>query len=108
MATHLLPDDPAAGTCRVLHLLGANYVGRHRRPHNPPLSQAGALVLEPGATSPSSVIRQIDPSRALVRHVGTCDDHLVAIDDLRPFVDGRRVRVGYDFSGADFSGASAA
>jgi hypothetical protein len=100
MATHLLPEDLVPDSHRVLHLMGPNYQGRHRSPHQPILSQAGALVLEPGATAPSSVIRQVDATRALVRHVGTCDDHLVALDDLRPFVDGQRVRVGYDFSGS--------
>jgi hypothetical protein len=97
MASHLLPDELVPDSHRVLHLLGANYQGRHRSPHHPPLCQAGALVLEPETTTPSSVIRQVDAARALVRHVGTCDDHLVAIDDLRPFADGRWVRVGYDF-----------
>ena len=100
MATHLLPEDLVPDCHRVLHLMGPNYQGRHRSPGQPILSRAGALVLEPGATVPSSVIRQVDASRALVRHVGTCDDHLVALDDLRPFADGDRVRVGVDFSGA--------
>jgi hypothetical protein len=100
MASHLLPDDLVPDSHRVLHLLGANYQGRHRKPCNPPSCQAGALVVEPDSTRPSSVIRQIDADRALVRHVGTCDDHLVTIDDLRPFADGSRVRVGFDFSGA--------
>lgn len=100
MAMHLLPEDLVPDCHRVLHLMGPNYQGRHRSPGQPILSQAGALVLEPGAIVPSSVIRQVDATRALVRHVGTCDDHLAVLDDLRPFADGARVRVGYDFSGA--------
>jgi hypothetical protein len=100
MATHLLPDDLVPDSHRVLHLLGPSYTGRHRRPCNPPSCQAGSLVVEPASTRPSSVIRQVDGNRALVRHVGTCDDHIVPIDDLRPFADGSRVRVGYDFTAA--------
>jgi hypothetical protein len=100
MASHVLPDHHVPDSNPVLHLLGANYEGRHRKPCNPPSCQAGALVVELGSKRPSSVIRQVDADRALVRHVGTCDDHLVTIDDLRPFADGSRVRVGYGFAGA--------
>jgi hypothetical protein len=50
-------------------------------------------VLEPDGPTPSSVVRQIDAVTALVRHVGTCDDHPVRIDELTAFADGVRVRV---------------
>jgi hypothetical protein len=100
MANHLLTDDQLPDSPVALHLLGANYQGRHRSAHHRPLCQPGALVLEANTTMPSSVIRQVDATRALVRHIGTCDDHLVAIADLAPFADGERVRIGYDFSAA--------
>jgi hypothetical protein len=98
MAAHLLTDDRLDETGEVLHLSGANYRGRHRSASHQATCQPGALVLEPGAGTPSSVIRLVDAARALVRHVGTCDDHVVAIDVLTPFADGRRVRIGCDYS----------
>jgi hypothetical protein len=79
-------------------LSGLNYRGRHRSPHYQSICAPGALVLEPTGPTPSSVIRQIDAVTALVRHVGTCDDHPVKIRDLVPFADGARIRVGADFS----------
>ena len=66
-------------------LSGLNYRGRHRSPHYASLCSPGAMVVEPSGPVPSSVIRQIDAVTALVRHVGTCDDHPVKIGDLRPF-----------------------
>jgi hypothetical protein len=95
-----MTDDRLPDFQVTVHLLGANYQGRHRSAHHRPLCQPGALVLERDTTLPSSVIRQVDDTRALVRHVGTCDDHVVAIADLVPFADGARVRIGYDFSSA--------
>jgi hypothetical protein len=68
-------------------LSGLNYQGRHRSPHYADVCRPGALVVEPGAPTPSSVIRQIDAVTALVRHVGTCDDHPAAIRDLVSFAD---------------------
>jgi hypothetical protein len=66
-------------------LSGHNYQGRHRSPHYTSICRPGALVVEPSGPSPSSVIRQIDAVTALVRHVGTCDDHPVRIRELLPF-----------------------
>jgi hypothetical protein len=68
-------------------LSGLNYQGRHRSPHFADVCRPGALVVEPGAPTPSSVIRQIDAVTALVRHVGTCDDHPAPIRDLVSLAD---------------------
>ena len=73
------------GTTARAALSGLNYQGRHRSPHYADVCRPGALVVEPGAPTPSSVIRQIDAVTALVRHVGTCDDHPARIRDLVPF-----------------------
>jgi hypothetical protein len=75
------------GSGRRATLSGLNYQGRHRSPHYADLCRPGALVLEPGAPTPSSVIRQIDAVTALVRHVGTCDDHPTPIRDLVSFAE---------------------
>ena len=96
MAAHLLTAEELFSSPRV-RLAGANYRGLHRSAARRGLWEAGALVLEPSSSVPSSVIQQIDSVTALVRHVGTCDDHPVALADLRPFADGARVRVGSDF-----------
>ena len=71
-------------------LSGLNYQGRHRSPRYQSLCTPGALVLEPDGPTPSSVIRQVDAVTALVRHVGTCDDHPVRIADLVPFAEAAR------------------
>ena len=96
VAAHLLAEAQALGTPRV-RLSGPNYRGVHRSAASYPQVVPGALVVEPGSRVPSSVIRQIDAGTALVRHVGTCDDHPVSLTDLQPFADGLRVRVGADF-----------
>ena len=96
MAAHLLSDEELFTSPRV-RLAGANYRGTHRSAARRGIWDPGALVLEPASAVPSSVIVQIDARNALVRHVGTCDDHPVALADLRPFADGSRVRVGSDF-----------
>jgi len=80
--SHVIPSTTARAT-----LSGLNYQGRHRSPHYADVCRPGALVVEPGAPTPSSVIRQIDAVTALVRHVGTCDDHPAPIRDLVPFAD---------------------
>ena len=96
MAAHLLPEDEALRAPRV-RLAGANYRGLHRSAVRRGVWEPGSLVLEPASQVPSSVIVQVDASTAVVRHVGTCDDHPVALADLRPFADGARVRVGSDY-----------
>ncbi len=96
MAAHLLAEAEALEIPRV-RLAGQNYRGAHRSAASYPLVVPGALVIEPSSRVPSSVIRQIDARTALVRHVGTCDDHPVPLADLQPFADGQRVRVGADF-----------
>jgi hypothetical protein len=96
MAAHLLAEQDLFSSPRV-RLAGANYRGQHRSAPRPGTWAPGSLVHEPASQVPSSIIVQIDARTALVRHVGTCDDHPVALDDLRPFADGARVRVGSDF-----------
>ena len=96
MAAHLLAEAEALAAPRV-RLAGPHYRGAHRSAAYYPLITPGALVIEPSSRVPSSVIRQIDASTALVRHVGTTDDHPVPVADLQPFADGLRVRVGADF-----------
>jgi hypothetical protein len=96
MAAHLLAEVDPRIAPRV-RLSGPNYHGHHRSAVQRVVGQPGALVLEPASDVPSSVIGQIDAVTALVRHVGTCDDHAVALATLRPFADGCRVRVGADF-----------
>jgi hypothetical protein len=98
MAMNLLMNV-AGDTGSRLTLSGLNYQGRHRSPHFASICRPGTLVLEPDGPTPCSVIRQIDAVSALVRHVGTCDDHPVRIDQLTPFADGERVRVGFGASG---------
>jgi len=88
-----LQADVAGDTGSRMTLSGLNYQGRHRSPHFASICRPGSLVLEPDGPTPSSVIRQIDAVTALVRHVGTCDDHPVRIDELTAFADGMRVRV---------------
>jgi hypothetical protein len=95
MAAHLLADTEASTTPRV-RMTGPNYHGLHRRPVPAGVGVPGTLVLEPGSQIPSSVIALIDVRRALVRHVSTCDDHVVLLDSLRPFADGYQVRIGAD------------
>jgi hypothetical protein len=96
MAAHLLAESEVLSSPRV-RLAGANYRGQHRSASRPGLWAPGSLVHEPASQVPSSVIVQIDARTALVRHVGTCDDHPVALADLRPFADGAQVRLGSDF-----------
>jgi hypothetical protein len=96
MAAHLLAEADPRMAPRV-RLTGPNYRGQHRSAVQRLVGQPGALVLEPASDVPSSVIIQIDAVTALVRHVGTCDDHAVPLAALRPFADGFRVRVGADF-----------
>jgi hypothetical protein len=88
-----LQTDVAGDTGSRMTLSGLNYQGRHRSPHFASICRPGSLVLEPDGPTPSSVIRQIDAVTALVRHVGTCDDHPVRIDELTAFAEGVRVRV---------------
>ena len=95
MAAHLLADADPSVSPRV-RLAGYNYCGLHRSAVHPGVGVPGALVLEPGSRVPSSVIAHIDGDRALVRHVGSCDDHPIRLDSLRPFADGRQVRIGAD------------
>jgi hypothetical protein len=80
-------------------ITGPNYRGRHRRPARDFQPQPGALVIEPGSASYSSIIRLLDSNNALVRHVGRCDDHTVATSDLR--AAGSQVRCGVDFGDSD-------
>jgi hypothetical protein len=96
MAAHMLAEVDPSFAPRV-RLSGPNYRGHHRSAIQRLVGEPGALVLEPASDVPSSVIVQIDAVTALVRHVGTCDDHPVLLAALRPFADGARVRVGADF-----------
>jgi len=96
MAAHLMNEADLFTAPRV-RLSGPNYHGQHRSAVAQQVGQPGTLVLEPASQVPSSVIGQIDAVTALVRHVGTCDDHAVRLADLQPFADGNRVRVGKDF-----------
>jgi len=96
MAAHLMNEAELYTAPRV-RLSGPNYRGQHRSAVCQQVGEPGTLVLEPARQVASSVIGQIDAVTALVRHVGTCDDHAVALADLRPFADGNRVRVGVDF-----------
>jgi hypothetical protein len=43
----------------------------------------GALVLEVGSSRFSSIIRLVGTESAVVRHVGGCDDHTVALASLQ-------------------------
>jgi hypothetical protein len=86
----LLPDVTGS---RVT-LSGPNYQGRHRSPRFTSICRPGSLVLEQDGLTPCTVVRQIDAVTALVRHVGTCDDHPARIDDLTPFADGMRATAG--------------
>lgn len=83
MSVHLLQTpEPRA------RVSGPDYCGQHRSARHLTLCRPGALVLEDDTGSPavaSSVVHQVDAVTVLVRHVGTCDDHLVRIDALRPF-----------------------
>jgi hypothetical protein len=92
MTAHLL-DHPLSRP----HVAGADYLGRHRGGRVREDFPAGALVVEPGAREPSSVIRHVDDLTVLVRHVGTQDDHPALVATLRSFADGFRVVVGADF-----------
>jgi len=90
MVMHLYTDDAPRPRSRV-NVSGENYQGRHRAPRFHDISQPGKLVWEQDGSAPSSVMRQVNCSMVLVRHIGTCDDHLVKIDDLVPFADGAAV-----------------
>jgi hypothetical protein len=92
MTAHLL-DRPLSRP----HVAGADYRGRHRGVARQLSFPPGALALEPGARVPSSVIRHVDDATLLVRHVGTQDDHPVAINALTAFADGYRVVIGADY-----------
>jgi hypothetical protein len=92
MTAHLL-DRPLPRP----HVAGPDYQGRHRGVGGQSSFPPGALAFEPGDRVPSSVIRHVDDATVLVRHVGTQDDHPVAIKELRAFADGYRVVVGSDF-----------
>ena len=84
MVMHLYTDDAPRTRVRVS---GESYRGRHRAPRFHDICQPGTLVWEPDESTPSSVMRQVNCSTVLVRHVGTCDDHLAPIEDLVPFAD---------------------
>jgi hypothetical protein len=96
MAAHLA-DELVAMTSVRPRLAGPNYCGHHRAAPSRVI-QPGSLLLEPGSKVPSSVIRLIDVSTALVRHVGAADDHPVQLSVLQPL--GARVRVAADFGNA--------
>jgi hypothetical protein len=96
MPTHLIAQADTSTPPRV-RLSGPNYRGLHRS-GPAQLGQPGAFVVEAASSVPSSVIAQIDESRVLVRHVGTCDDHAVRFADLRAFADGQRTGVGAVFA----------
>jgi hypothetical protein len=97
MSQHLLDDVPLDLTARR-HPPNPNYAARHRSPRQHDLCQPGTLVIELNSRLPSSIIRQVNATTALVRHVGTCDDHVTRLADLIPFADGVRVRLGADFT----------
>jgi hypothetical protein len=94
MAAHLA-HQPLSTTSARPRLSGPNYCGHHRAAAAPHAVQPGSLLFEPGSNVPSSVIRLIDISTALVRHVGSADDHAVELSVLQPY--GPRVRVAADF-----------
>lgn len=98
MSAHLAAEAAVLASPRP-RLSGPNYCGLHRAPSSGRMAQPGALVLEPGSHVLSSVIRLVDAETALVRHVGSFDDHPVALSRLRPA--GAQVRVGADFGDAD-------
>jgi hypothetical protein len=98
MSAHLMTDAARFSDVRP-RLAGPNYRGLHRAASAQQLVQPGALVLEPASQNFSSVMRLIDADTALVRHVGTFDDHPVALAALRPA--GSRVRIGTDFGDRD-------
>jgi hypothetical protein len=98
---HQLLTDAPLDTAIRRRPPNADYPGRHRSARNKDLCRPGTLVVELNSRCPSSVIGQVDATNALVRHVGTCDDHVTSIADLVPFADGVRVRLGADFSSED-------
>jgi hypothetical protein len=98
MYMHLL-ENPLRNSVPPSHPPSFEYLGRHRSPRHNDLCRFGALVVEPRSSCPSSVIKQVDGRTALVRHVGTCDDHVMQIADLVPFADGVTVRLAAAFSG---------
>jgi hypothetical protein len=89
-------DRLSTATAVRPRLTGPNYRGQHRTASPPDGIQPGSLLFEPGSNVPSSVIRLIDSSTALVRHVGSADDHPVQLSSLQPL--GARVRVAADFN----------
>ena len=97
MPAHLMAETAVLSETRP-RLAGANYRGLHRAPVQQ-LLQAGSLVLEPGSRSFSSVIRLIDGQTALVRSVGSFDDHPIALSALR--TAGAEIRIGADFGDRD-------
>jgi len=97
MPAHLMAPTAVCSETRP-RLAGPNYRGLHRAPVQR-LIQPGSLVLEPGSRSFSSVIRLIDGHTALVRSVGSFDDHSVALSALRPA--GAEIRIGADFGDRD-------
>jgi hypothetical protein len=98
MPAHLMTEPVAFRDARP-RLAGPNYRGLHRAASFQHVPQPGALVLEPGSRVFSSVIRLIDAQTALVRHVGSSDDHPVALSGLQPA--GAHVRIGADFGDLD-------
>ena len=98
MSAHLAVETAVLAGPRP-RLAGANYCGLHRAPSRDRVVQPGALVLEPGSDVLSSVIRLVDVETALVRHVGSFDDHAVALSTLR--APGTRLRVAADFADVD-------
>ena len=82
MPAHLMAE--ADFQAQRPRLAGANYRGTHRAASFEQLPQPGALVLEPESRDLSSVIRLVDARTALVRHIGSFDDHPIALTLLRP------------------------
>jgi hypothetical protein len=98
MPAHLITEtsDPS---CLRPRVSGANYCGRHRAASGAGHHRPGALVIEPGSPTFSSIVRLVDAETAVVRHVGGFDDHTVALRTLQAL--SARIRVGADFSDSD-------
>jgi hypothetical protein len=66
-------------------LAGAGYHGTHRSAALWQYLNTGALVFEPDSSVPSIIIAMVDDHNAVVRHIGTCDDHRATVYELRAF-----------------------
>lgn len=84
MATHLATEAEDRAHPRV-RLAGAGYQGTHRSAAFRQYLNTGALVFESDSSVPSIIIALVDDQNAVVRHIGTCDDHRATAYELRAF-----------------------